>query len=101
MKPSTSPYLPIRFFTICLVLVLVPLNCWWVVASTLRVGTSPTQVSLFFNAIFTIFVLLGINALSRIGKKTKTSLLNQAELLVIYTCVSVGSGLAGVVASSS
>lgn len=86
----------IRPFAVCLILILVPLNCWWIVASTLRVGTSPTQVSLFFNAIFTTLGLLAISALSRTGGKNRTPLLSRAELLAIYTCVSIGSGLAGV-----
>lgn len=91
-----SRRLPIRPFAICLILILVPLNCWWVVASTRRVGTSPTQVSLYFNAIFTVLTLIGISVLAQIGKKSKNPLLNRAEMLAIYTCVSIGSGLAGV-----
>jgi hypothetical protein len=94
-KEQTSPS-SIRPFTILLIFILVPLNCWWVVASTLRVGTSPTQVSLFFNAVFTTFFLLCLNALARIVSGRRPPLLNRAELLAIYTCVSIGSGLAGV-----
>lgn len=96
MKSVTSLNLRIGPLAICLVLVLVPLNCWWVVASTLRAGTSPTQVSLFFNAILTILILLAISTLSRAKAGLRTPLLNRAELLVIYTCVSIGSGIAGV-----
>jgi len=94
----TSTTHPIRPFTIVLIFFLVPLNCWWVVASTLRVGTSPTQVSLFFNAIFTTLVLLCLSVVLRKGREFTNYIptLNRAELLVIYTCVSVGSGLAGV-----
>ena len=78
---DTSPS-PIRPFTIFLVIVLVPLNCWWVVASTLRVYTSPTQVSLYFNAIFTTLVLLVAGMVLR--KVSSAFVLNRAELLVIY-----------------
>ena len=93
-----SPPHQIRSFAIILILLLVPLNCWWVVASTLRVRTSPTQVSLFFNAIFTTLVLLGITTLFKKGRAliNRLPVLNRAELLTIYTCVSIGSGLAGV-----
>jgi len=84
----------IRLFAVCLIFFLVPLNCWWVVASTLRVGTSPTQVSLYFNAIFTVLVVMGISFLSQINDKTP--LLNRSEIIAIYTCVSIGSGIAGV-----
>lgn len=88
----------IRPFAIVLIFFLVPLNCWWVVASTLRVATSPTQVSLFFNSVFTTLVLLCLSiALRKVRQFTnQIPTLNRAELLVIYTCVSVGSGLAGV-----
>ena len=96
MKQMQSPQNAIRPLAVFLVIVLVPLNCWWVVASTLRVGTSPTQVSLFFNAIFSLLVLLGLRSLSQIGRAGKAAILNRAELLLLYTCVSIGSGLAGV-----
>ena len=96
MQKTDTPSLPIRPIAIFLVIVLVPLNCWWVVASTLRVGTSPTQVSLFFNAVFSALFLLGVNFLWRVVGRRRAPLLNRAELLVIYTCISIGSGLAGV-----
>ena len=94
-----SEYIPpnpqkIRFFSILLICILVPLNCWWVSTSILRGGGSPTQVSLFYNAIFTILVLYGIGLfLSRLNKLLA---LNRAELLVLYSCISIGAGLAGV-----
>ena len=84
----------IRPVIILLLCVLVPLNCWWVSASILRGGGSPTQVSLFYNAITTMLILLGIGLLLR--RLNKVFALNRAELLVIYSCISIGSGLAGV-----
>ena len=57
-------------------------------------GGSPTQVSLFYNAVITILILLGIGLLLR--RLHRALILNRAELLVIYTCISVGAGLAGV-----
>lgn len=84
----------IRPVTILLICVLVPLNCWWVSASILRGGGSPTQVSLFYNAVTTMLILLGIGLLLR--RLNKVFALNRAELLVIYSCISIGAGLAGV-----
>lgn len=84
----------IRPVTILLICVLVPLNCWWVSASILRGGGSPTQVSLFYNAVTTMLILLGIGLLLR--RLNRVFALNRAELLVIYTCISIGAGLAGV-----
>lgn len=86
--------LRIRPFAIFLICVLVPLNCWWVSASIIRGGGSPTQVSLFYNAVITILMLLGLGLLLR--RLHHALMLNRAELLVIYTCISVGAGLAGV-----
>ena len=60
----------------------------------MRGGGSPTQVSLFYNAVITILILLGIGMLLR--RLHRALILNRAELLVIYTCISVGAGLAGV-----
>ena len=76
----------------------MPFNCWWVVASILRRNASPTQISLFFNVISIILVLLILNAiLSKTRKQTdKYMLLNRAEVLTVYTCVSIGPGIAGV-----
>lgn len=84
----------IRPFSILLIVILVPLNCWWVSVSIMRGGGSPTQVSLFYNAIFTILILLGIGLILR--RLNRVLALNRAELLVIYTCISIGAGLAGV-----
>ena len=83
----------INLKTAVLVTLLVPLNCFWVLASTLRAGTSPTQVSLFFNAIGTVLILFGIGIFIRwISPRLA---LNRTELIVIYVCVSLGSAIAG------
>jgi hypothetical protein len=97
---SESRSVPIRPVAVILIVLLVPLNCWWVAVSTVRAATCLTQVSLYFNAIFTVAVLIGVNAvcvrwLPRAFGRRLTTGLNRAEL-IIYTCVSVGSGIAGV-----
>lgn len=91
---NSQKTLKIRPITILLICILVPLNCWWVSASILRGGGSPTQVSLFYNAISTILILLGLGFL--LQRLNRVLALNRAELLVIYTCISIGAGLAGV-----
>ncbi len=85
----------IRWFTIVLIVILVPVNCWWVTASLVYAGSSPTQISLYFNAIFSLLVLILINTLLA-WLRPKRPIFNRAELLAIYTCISVSSGLAGV-----
>ncbi|MDQ1327750.1 MAG: hypothetical protein QG641_1033, partial [Candidatus Poribacteria bacterium] len=75
-------------------LVLIPLNAYWVVQSeAVWWGTYLTIVSLFFNVIFTLLVLIGINAIYK--RFFPESALKQAELITIYVMLSLGSGLAG------
>ncbi len=85
----------IRWLTVILITVLVPINCWWIAATLFNGGVSPTQVSLYFNAIFSILVLTLINQLFGLRQRNQP-VFNRIELLTIYTCISVGSSLAGV-----
>ena len=85
----------IRWLTVVLITVLVPINCWWIAATLFNGGVSPTQVSLYFNAIFSILILILINRLFGLSYRSRP-IFNRVELLTIYTCVSVGSSLAGV-----
>ena len=85
----------VRWLTVVLIVVLVSLNCWWIAATLFNGGVSPTQVSLYFNAICSILVLILMNGLFRWGHRSRP-ILNRAELLTIYACISVGSSLAGV-----
>ena len=85
----------IRWLTVILIVILVPANCWWVTTSLVYGGSSPTQISLYFNAIFSLLVLITINGLVNWFRPNQI-LFNRAELLTIYTCISVSSGLAGV-----
>ena len=100
-KPgSQRSTLPIRWRAILAICLLVPLNSWFVVASAIYVSTSPTQVSLYFNAVFTILVFVGLNwvmmrATGRFLGNARPAF-NRAEVLTVYSCVSIGSGLAGI-----
>ncbi|MAJ72993.1 hypothetical protein CMK13_08300 [Candidatus Poribacteria bacterium] len=85
----------IRWLTVILIVIVVPANCWWVTTSLVYGGSSPTQISLYFNAIFSLLVLITINGLVNWFRPNQI-LFNRAELLTIYTCISVSSGLAGV-----
>ena len=95
MKPPSH----IRLIAIILIVVLVPLNCLWVTASLVYGRVSPTQISLYFNAIFSVLLLIAVNGIVRwVNQKywLNQPILNRAELLTVYTCVSIGSGIAGV-----
>ncbi|MBC8143015.1 MAG: hypothetical protein H7Y38_16445 [Armatimonadetes bacterium] len=69
-------------------------NVWWVILAE-KVGRGPyfTTISLFANAFFTLIVLLLLNALVR--RAAPRAAMSQAELLTVYTMVTLGSALAG------
>jgi len=78
--------------TIGLILVLV--NAYWVaVGSELWNTLQVTIASLFFNAVFTLFVLSLLNLLFR--KVSPKLSLSQAEMLVIYVMVVMLSTISG------
>lgn len=72
---------------------LIPLNCYWVIAmEQVWKSGNPSTISLFFNAIFTLLALQAFNAtLHRIAPSLA---LGRAELLTIYSMVCIGTGLA-------
>jgi len=73
---------------------LIPLNCYWVVKSEIVVASiHATVLSIFFNAIFTLFILTLLNKfVNKIWNKGLTS----NELLVIYVMLAVATGLFGI-----
>jgi len=76
-------------------LILIPINCYWVVkAEIIKATIHATILTMFFNVIFCMFVLTLLNhALKRFFPKRS---LSQAELLLIYTMLSVSTGLFGI-----
>jgi len=75
-------------------LILIPLNCYWVVQSeAVWWGTYLTIVSLFFNVTFNMLVLVGINGLCK--RYIPKAALTQGELIVIYVMLCMGSAMPG------
>src|SRR5438105_14377423 len=73
---------------------LVPVNSFWVVYSeAVRYAAHPTTTSLFFNVVFCIAVLVALNALLK--RFLPRWAFTQAELLIIYTILSLGTAMAG------
>jgi len=74
--------------------VLIPVNAYWVVQmEIIRYSAHPTTVSLFFNAVFSLLVVVLLNfGLRRLRPRWA---LARGELLVVYTMVCIGSCLAG------
>ncbi|MCE5219311.1 hypothetical protein LLH03_20020 [bacterium] len=74
--------------------VLIPLNVYWVTQmEQFRYSAHPTTVSLFFNAIFVLLLLQGINQLLR--KVHPRSALTQSELLITYSMICISSCVCG------
>lgn len=85
----------IRARAALLIVLLIPLNSWWTAVAILRIGISATSVSLFFPAVTTTLLLVGFHALTAAVFPRRGALLTRAEMLAIYTCVSIGTGIAG------
>jgi len=74
--------------------VLIIPNVWWVmmVEGTWHSG-HPTAVSLAWNVVFNLLVLLGLNLLLK--RFVPSRALTQAEFVTIYVMLSIASALAG------
>lgn len=74
-------------------LILIPINCYWIMYTEMVWWAQfPTTMSLFFNVIFCLAVIIPINLLlRRISPKLS---LNQRELLVIYVMLCMASAVA-------
>ncbi len=74
---------------------LIPFNNLWIVYMEDVTGRSfPTTMSLFFNAIFTLLLLILFNLL--LQRFLPSLAFSQGELLLVYSLVAIGSCMAGV-----
>jgi len=74
--------------------VLIPLNCYWVVQIEMgRYLSYPTCISLFFNVVFNIFILLALNVI--LIRLLPRFAFTSRDLLIIYTMLSVATGISG------
>jgi hypothetical protein len=74
--------------------ILIPITCYWVVKSEIVVASiHATVLSIFFNVIFILFILLLLNSL--FGKLWNKRLA-EGELLIIYVMLAVATGLFGI-----
>jgi len=91
-RSAPAPALTVRSVTIaCL---LLPLNAYWITQmAVVRYQGHPTTVSLFFNAVFILFVLRVLNDVVR--RISPRLALRRGELIVIYAMVTLASALCG------
>jgi len=94
MKEPNLSTKPVRWYVIIIGLFLLLINTYWVfMGSEVWHSTQLTIASLFFNAVFTLLVLVLINLV--IQRITPKHALTQADLLMIYTMIVMLSTISG------
>ena len=84
----------IRKRVICLGLVLIPINGWWLIQmEEFRYSGHPTTASLLFNVVFVLLMLTLLNLL--VKRFVPSAALSQAELLTLYVMLSISSAISG------
>ena len=77
---------------ILLSLVLMPLNCWWVLQMEIVFySAQPTTIALYFHVIFTLLVLLLANVALR--RWAPRHALQRNEFLVLYVMLTIATSL--------
>jgi hypothetical protein len=75
-------------------LILVPVNAYWVLmCEIVRYAGHPTTISLFYNCVFWLCLLILGNAL--LHRVLPRASLNRSELLGLYVLLGITSGLGG------
>lgn len=93
-NPSQIPAHGVTFKSILIAAVLIPINCYWVIEmEVIRYSGHPVTISLFFNVIFTLFVIVGFNQLLK--RFFPRIALSQSELVIVYLMLSIASGITG------
>jgi hypothetical protein len=85
---------PIRLRAILLGLLLIPVNCYWVIITEIRwYSLDGTCLPLFIQPTFMLFCLALLNLVAR--RYAPRLALRPAELIIIYIMVAVSSTMAG------
>jgi hypothetical protein len=84
----------VTFRAVLIGLVLIPVNCYWVIyVEGIRHWNHATAMSLFWNTIFCLFLLVLLNLLLK--RYLPRVALGQGELVTIYTMITLATALAG------
>src|SRR5689334_15642895 len=79
---------------ILVAMTLMPLNAWWIIRmEVVRYAGHPTTISLFFNVVFVLTVLLAVNSLVR--RIRPRWALAPGEMLTVYVMLALSSALCG------
>ena len=97
MKSQSTSQIPahgVTFKSVSIAMLLIPINCYWVIEmEVIRYSGHPVTISLFFNVIFSLFVVIGVNELFK--RFVPTLALAQSELVIVYLMLSIASGITG------
>ncbi len=75
-------------------LLLMPLNAYWVILmEVVRYAGHPTTISLFFNVVFILAVLIALNGL--LSRIWPGAALSPGELLTVYIMLALASAIMG------
>ncbi|MCX6375388.1 MAG: hypothetical protein NTU88_05020, partial [Armatimonadetes bacterium] len=75
-------------------LFIIPFNNYWIfLTEIVRYAGHPTTISLFYNAIFILLMLVGLNVLLR--RLAPKWVFSQGELITIYIMINLASAMAG------
>lgn len=95
VTPSAPGPHPVSLRSILLGLALIPPNVIWIVWMERVDGqVFSTTASLFFTAVFSLLMVVGVNA--GVKKKRPGRALRQGEMLTVFTLLSLGTAMAGV-----
>jgi len=91
MKKSVTKQVTRR--AVIIGLFLIPFNCYFLVNNHIHLSGLPTTISLFYNVVMCLALLVGINwALKRFLPR---SMLSRGELLTIYVMLAIASSMSG------
>ncbi len=94
LQSSQVPSHGVTLKSILIAVVLIPINCYWIIEmEVIRYSGHPVTISLFFNVIFSLFVVIGFNQLLR--RFLPRIALVQSELVIVYLMLSIASGITG------
>jgi hypothetical protein len=91
---KSSQAVGVRWRSIIIGFLLIPINCYWIIQKTGVWLGPPDTLSLFYNVIFILLVLIFVNSLLR--RLNRSLALTQGELLVIYIMLSISTALEGI-----
>lgn len=78
--------------SVVIALILMPINCYWIIyTESIWWAQFPSTMSLFFNVVFFLFVIAGINLL--IKRFLPSIALSKGELLVVYMMLCIATSI--------